>query len=163
MVRWLAWTLVTLLAVWTVGRLFGLERGYPLVPLMTFTPFVAAIAVLVAIGIAALRAWVPAVVAALLAMTLVGLVAPRALGGPSGAEGADGPTIAVLSVNLRRGGAEPDAVVALARRADFLSLQEIDAAAVDRLLQAGLDDAMPHSVLRYGPGFDGRPSSRACR
>jgi endonuclease/exonuclease/phosphatase (EEP) superfamily protein YafD len=154
-VRTLAWIVVTLVAVWTVARAFGLERGYPLTALITFTPYVVVVAVVVAGLLAALRQRLPALVTGVLALALLMMVAPRALGGPSGADGPDGRTIGVLSVNLRIGAAEPDAVVALARRADVLSLQEIDAASVARLRAAGLDEVMPHAVVRLGPGHDG--------
>jgi endonuclease/exonuclease/phosphatase family metal-dependent hydrolase len=67
----------------------------------------------------------------------------------------DGPTIGVLSVNLRKGGADPEEVVALARRADVLSLQEVDARALERLGAAGLGRVMPHRSIRLGEGWDG--------
>ena len=33
-----AWVPVAIIATWTVVRLTGAERGYPLFPLMAFTP-----------------------------------------------------------------------------------------------------------------------------
>ena len=40
-----AWGLAVPCAAWATMRLFGLERGFPLVPLVSFTPFVAVAAV----------------------------------------------------------------------------------------------------------------------
>ena len=85
-----AWLLVALCGGWVVVRLLGLERGYPLVPLVAFTPFVAGAAVVVVVVAAVLRQRGAAVVAAVLAVVLVGVVAPRALGGPSEPEGEPG-------------------------------------------------------------------------
>jgi hypothetical protein len=49
----IAWLLVALCGGWAALRLLGLERGFPLVPLVAFTPLAAAAAVVV-IAVAAL-------------------------------------------------------------------------------------------------------------
>ena len=99
-----AWTLVALAAGWVAARLLGLERGFPLVQLMAFTPF-AAVAAVVVIGVAALlRQRLAALVAAVLALALVVVVAPRALGGP---DDRDGTRLRVLSVNMHFGTGSP--------------------------------------------------------
>lgn len=84
-------------------------------------------------------------------------ILPRAVGGPTDAEGAQGPHLRVLTVNLRRGGADPAAMVALARdtRADVLALQEVDADAMAKLDAAGLGELLPHRVVRRGNSFHG--------
>jgi endonuclease/exonuclease/phosphatase (EEP) superfamily protein YafD len=130
-------------------RLFGLERGFPLVPLVAFTPFVAVAAAVVVAVAFVLRRRSPALLAAAAALVLAVLVAPRALGGPSEPEGAAGPELRVLTINLHFGEASAPAVVALARRlhADVLSVQELTPELVVRLNRAGLGELMPHFVL----------------
>jgi endonuclease/exonuclease/phosphatase (EEP) superfamily protein YafD len=141
-----AWLPVAPLAAWVAVRLLGLERGWLMVVLVAYTPLAVAGAVLVALAAAALRQWTAAAVAAMLGVVLVAVVAPRALGGPSAPEGEPGPTLRVLTANLRRGGAPPEAVVALVRRtrADVLSLQELRPETVDALDAAGLAELLPH-------------------
>jgi endonuclease/exonuclease/phosphatase (EEP) superfamily protein YafD len=152
-----AWTLVAGTAAWVVVRWLGLESGFPLVPLLAYTPLAAVGAVVAAIVIAAMRQWVAAVLAAILALMLVVAVVPRAFGGPTGAAGPPGPRLAIMSVNLRRAGADPDAVVALVRRmrVDVLTLQEVDGEIVRRLEAAGLRQLLTNRVVRLGPGTTG--------
>ena len=61
----IAWLLVLPCAAWVALRAFGLERGYPLVPLLSYTPLAVAGAATVA---ALMRGAAPAVVA--LALTV---------------------------------------------------------------------------------------------
>ena len=147
----IAWLLVALCAGWAALRLLGLERGYPLVPLVAYTPLVAAAAVVV-VGLAALlRQRGAALVAALLAVVLVVTVAPRALGGPSTPEGAAGPELRVLSANMH-GTGSAEALVALVRRsrADVLSVQELTPGLARRLEAAGLGELVPEQILEPG-------------
>ena len=135
-----AWTLVALAAGWVAVRLLGLERGFPLVQLMAFTPF-AAVAAVAVIGVAALlRQRLAALVAAVLALALVVVVAPRALGGPDDREG---PRLRVLSVNMHFGTGSPEALAALARRmrADVVSVQELRDGLESELEAAGFPPA----------------------
>jgi endonuclease/exonuclease/phosphatase (EEP) superfamily protein YafD len=150
-----AWMLVALCAGWAVLRLLGLERGYPLVPLVAFTPFVAAAAVAVVVVVALLRQRGAAVVATLLAVVLVGVVAPRALGGPSEPDGDAGPELRVLSVNMHYGSGSAEELVALARRkrADVLSVQELTSGLERDLEAAGIGELFPEQILQPGgPG-----------
>src|ERR671911_379299 len=98
--RVVVWLLVAPCAAWVVLRVLGLERGYPLVPLVAYTPFVAAGTVVVVVVAAVLR--------------------------QRGAAGA-GPALRVLSVNMHYGAGSPEQLVALVRRtrADVLSVQEL--------------------------------------
>jgi endonuclease/exonuclease/phosphatase (EEP) superfamily protein YafD len=148
----MAWLMVGLCAAWVVMRVLGLERGYPLVPLVAFTPFVAAGAVVVVVVAALLRQRGAAVVATVLAVVLVGTVAPRALGGPSEPEGARGPALRVLSANMGLGAGSPEQLVALARRtrADVLSVQELTPRLARELEAAGIGELMPEQVLEPG-------------
>jgi endonuclease/exonuclease/phosphatase (EEP) superfamily protein YafD len=143
--RVVAWVLVGLCAGWVVLRVLGLERGYPLVPLVAFTPFVAGAAVVLVVVAALLRQRT----AAVLAVVLVGMVAPRALGGPSEA---DGPELRVLSVNMHFGTGSVEELMALVRRKrpDVLSVQELTPPLARELEAAGLGELMPEQVLEPG-------------
>jgi endonuclease/exonuclease/phosphatase (EEP) superfamily protein YafD len=147
-----AWVLVGLCAGWVVLRLLGLERGYPLVPLVAFTPFAAAGAVAVVVVVALLRQRGAAVVATVLAVVLVATVAPRALGGPSEPEGAPGPALRVLSSNMHYGTGSAEQLVALVRRtrADVLSVQELTPRLARELETAGIGELLPEQVLEPG-------------
>jgi endonuclease/exonuclease/phosphatase (EEP) superfamily protein YafD len=144
-----AWVLVGLCGGWVVLRVLGLERGYPLVPLVAFTPFVAAAAVALVVVVALLRQRGAAVVATVLAVVLVGMVAPRALGGPSDA---DGPELRVLSVNMHYGTGSVAELMALVRRErpDVVSVQELTPPLARELEAAGLGELLPEQVLHPG-------------
>jgi endonuclease/exonuclease/phosphatase (EEP) superfamily protein YafD len=156
--RLVAWLLVAVCAAWVAVRLLGLERGFPLVPLVAFTPLAAAGAVVVVAVAALLRQRAAALVAAVLALALVAVVAPRAIGGPSEPEGAAGPQLRVLSVNMRFGAGSPDALVALVRekRPDVLSVQELTPSLARELDEAGLAELLPERAIDprpRGPGI----------
>ena len=144
-------------ALWAIGRAFGLERGYPLVALIAFTPYVAAASVLVLLAAVATRNRAAVVVAAIACAVLVGAVAPRLSGGEVGASPPGGPALRVATGNLMVAGASADDVVDLVRRerVDVLTLAEVDARAIRRLRAAGLDELLPNAVVRLGPGTSG--------
>ncbi|HWM12442.1 MAG TPA: endonuclease/exonuclease/phosphatase family protein [Solirubrobacteraceae bacterium] len=146
--RALAWLLVALCAAWVAIRLLGLERGFPLVPLVAFTPLAAAGALAVVVVVALLRELVPALVAAVLALALVATVVPRALGGPTEPDGRAGPALRVASANMHFGTGSADALVALVRREriDVLSVQELTPGLARRLDGAGLAELLPERV-----------------
>jgi endonuclease/exonuclease/phosphatase (EEP) superfamily protein YafD len=98
-----------------------------------------------------------AVVAALAALALAGVVAPRALGGPSDPEGDAGPTLRVLTANMHFGGGSATELVALVRstRADVLAVEELTPSLVRRLDAAGLGSLMPRYVLDAQGGGGG--------
>ena len=151
--RVVAWLLVLACAAWAAVRLLGLERGFPLVPLVAYTPLMAAAAVAVTAVVALLRQRAAAAVAALLAVVLVATVAPRALGGPTEPEGAAGPRLRVLSVNMHFGTGSPEALAALVRRTrpDVLSVQELTPELATALDAAGLAELLPERVIRPEP------------
>lgn len=136
-----AWALAAPAAAWAVMRLGGLERGYPLVQIAAFTPYAAAGAVVAALGAAALRQRLPAVVAALSALALVSVIAPRAIDRSTAPAG--GAPLRVLSANVYVGHVPARDIVALARRerADVVSVQELTPR-----LDAALARAFPHRV-----------------
>jgi endonuclease/exonuclease/phosphatase (EEP) superfamily protein YafD len=158
-----AWVLAAGCAGWAAMRAFGLEQGFPLVPLMSYTPFVVVGCGVVVLVALVLRHRGAALVAALAAVALAGMVAPRALGGPTDPEGEAGPPLRVLTVNMHLGAASAPALVELvrAKRPDVLSLQEVTPDLVRRLDAAGLGALMPHFVLE--PRADARGSALYAR
>ena len=151
-----AWALVAVHAVWLGVRLFGFELGYPLMPLLAYTPYVAATALVVAVVALVLRVRRAALVAVIVGAGLIALVAPRALGGPTVAQGGGGEPLRVMTFNLERGGADPEAIARLVARehVDVLSLQEVGVDAVTRL-DVALRDELPSSVTALGGGTHG--------
>ena len=145
----LAWLLAAVCVGWAAMRLLGLERGFPLVPLVAYTPFAAAAAVAVVAIAVLLRQRGAALVAGLVAIVLAVTIAPRALGGPTSPDGDPGPELRVLTANMGFGDGSAEALVALVRstRADVLSVQELTPELVRRLDTAGLGELMPHYVL----------------
>lgn len=142
------WAAVAPVALWALVRVFGLDRGFPLVALMAFTPYVAIAALLVA-GIAlALRNWAAAAVAGLATLCLALAVLPRAVG--DGTEAAAGrETLTVLSANIHYGTPDPETLVALVDRfrPDVLSVQEMIPRFARELRRAGLQRRLPNVIL----------------
>jgi endonuclease/exonuclease/phosphatase (EEP) superfamily protein YafD len=146
--HWLIWAAVVPIVIWTVIRLLGLERGYPLVAMMAFTPYVA-VAALLAAGVAiAFRNWAAAAVAGLAMVCLAAAILPRTIGSGT-AEAAGHETLTVLSTNIHHGTADPDAVVALVDRyhPDLLSVQELTPRFAAELRHAGIGNRLPNSML----------------
>ena len=153
----IAWVLVAVHAAWAVVRLFGLETGYPLMPLLAYTPYVAITALGAAVVAGLLRVRAAALLAVAVCGVLVTLIVPRALGGPTEAEGGAGATLRVMTLNLQRGKADPASIVALVarERVDALSLQEVDASALAALEAAGLRKTLNSAVTALGVGSHG--------
>jgi endonuclease/exonuclease/phosphatase (EEP) superfamily protein YafD len=160
--RWI-WAAAVPILIWTVVRLFGLERGYPGIALMAFTPYVG-IAALLVVGVAsALRNWAAATLAAIAMFCLAAVILPRAIGSettdPSGHE-----TLTVLSTNIHHGTADADAVVALVDRyhPDLLGVQELTPKFAAELKRAGIERRLPESMLLVHRSASGGASTRAC-
>jgi hypothetical protein len=141
-------TLATPWVAWAVVRLTGTERGFPLVPALTFTPY-AALTTVVPCGLA-LRAGSRAGAllaagagAALGAAVLGDRRRPRRTALPSGRR------LRVATVSLRLGLAPAGSVLELVRAndVDVLSVQELTPEAEQRLRAAGLGELLPHSVV----------------
>jgi endonuclease/exonuclease/phosphatase (EEP) superfamily protein YafD len=149
------WTAVAGVALWAVVRSFGLESGYPFVQLISFTPYVAALAVPVPLLALLSRRWAAAAVAALALAALAIAVLPRGFGsdGPVPA----GPTLRVLTANMEIGGADPAKLVALVRteRVDLLAIQEYTPEAERALDAAGLGGLLPYRSSHPLPGVGG--------
>jgi len=128
-------------------RGFGLDRGYPLVPVMAFTPYAVVAALLVAGVATALRNWAAAAVAALAMLCLGFAVLPRAIGdGTVEAKGRE--TLSVLSANIYVGKADPKTVVELVDRydVDLLGVQELTPKFARELRREGLGRRLPHAI-----------------
>jgi len=148
------WVATALCAGITVMRAFGLERGWFLSTVVAFTPYVAiASFLLIGLGIIARRCSA-AVVSAASAVSLVVLLAPLALGGP---DPGPGPTLHVLSSNMKIGAADPSAILSLARQhlTDVLSLDEYTPDAQAALVAAGIRTQFPYSAQTPLPGAFG--------
>jgi endonuclease/exonuclease/phosphatase (EEP) superfamily protein YafD len=142
--------------VWAIVRTFGLDSGRLMVPAISFTPYVAATAWVPIVAALALRSRTAALVGLAGALALVIAVAPRALAGPTPTN-AEGPTLHVLSANLRVGSGDPRTIMALAERydVDLVSLQEMPPSAVAALDAAGARSRFPYRVLDARPGAQG--------
>lgn len=145
---WLIWVAVAPVGLWTLVRVSGVESGFPLAPLMAFTPY-AAIAAFFVAGIAlALQNWAATLVAALATVSLAAVVLPRAVGAGT-VSSAGRETLTVVSTNIHHGTADPAAVIELVDRydADLLSVQELTPSFARKLSAAGLESRLPHAVL----------------
>jgi endonuclease/exonuclease/phosphatase (EEP) superfamily protein YafD len=151
----LCWLLAVALAVFGLTRLTGLQSGVLLVQLTSFTPYVAAGALAVAALAALGRRLVPAALAGVAAAVLIACVAPRALASPE--SGDAGVPLVVMSVNLRLGGADPQAVVDLVRaeHVDVLALQELTPESEQALLALGLGEELPYRESHPHVGASG--------
>jgi len=134
---------------WAAARLAGADRlrfaEAWAVPLLSFTPQVAAGAWVSAL---LLRRAGPAAAAAVAGAALTAAVGPRAV--PCRQPAAAGPVLRVLTANLLAGRAVAEVVVELACRthADVLFVQELTDGAAAGLQRAGLGDLLPHWVTQ---------------
>jgi endonuclease/exonuclease/phosphatase (EEP) superfamily protein YafD len=143
--RWqslLASLLVVPVAAWALTRTFGLERGFPAVAVMAFTPFAVPAALGAGLLAAALRVRVAALVGVASAVVLAAAVAPRVFS-DAGTPLHHRPPLTVMTVNAAAGDASPAAIAAMAARrgVDVVSVQELTPA---------LADALPGSLGRVG-------------
>lgn len=140
--------------VWTAVRLCGVERGF-LVQLISFTPYLAAWAVVPVAVALVLRRRPAAVIAGLVALTMGVVVAPRAL--PADPPTAGGPMVRVLTANLLAGTADATNLVRLVRDhgVDVLALQEFTPSAKDELHRLGLGDLLPYRLVATEVGPTG--------
>jgi hypothetical protein len=141
---------------WAALRLTGTERGFPLVPAMSFTPYAAAGSVLpLALSVRA-RSVTGAMLSAGAGAALAAAVLAR--GGRARRRPVpDGPRIRVATVSLRRGLVPAGPVLDLVRRhdVDVLAVQELTADAEAALRAAGIDDLLPCAhVIPARPGAD---------
>ena len=137
---------------WAAARLAGADRlrcaEAWAVPLLSFTPQVAAGAWVSALLLGSAG---PAAAAAVAGAALTAAVGPRAV--PYRQPPAAGPVLRVLTANLLAGRAVAEAVVELAchMHADVLFVQELTDDAAARLERAGLGDLLPYRVTQPMP------------
>jgi endonuclease/exonuclease/phosphatase (EEP) superfamily protein YafD len=144
------------LVAWTLVRAFGLEHGWPLVPLLAFTPHVALFALLVA-GVAGWRRWwAGAAVTGACAALLLALLAPRAIPDRAPA-GAPGVRVRVLAANVAGNDLAAERMIAAVRRwdVDVFSVVELPPQVVIAYGRAGADALFPSRALQPRPGFKG--------
>jgi endonuclease/exonuclease/phosphatase (EEP) superfamily protein YafD len=150
--RRMEWAVAGALAGWAAARLAGADRlrfaEAWAVPLLSFTPQVAAGAWVSAL---LLRGAGPAAAAAVAGAALTAAVGPRAV--PCRQPAAAGPVLRVLTANLLAGRAVAEVVVELAARthADVLFVQELTDDAEAGLRRAGLGDLLPYRVTQQIP------------
>ena len=142
--------------LWGLVRIFGFEWGQPLIALLTFTPYVAIVALVAGVVAVALRAWVEAAVAVAALGLLVLALAPRASGGPDPQFTSDA-AISVLAFNMHLGDADAAEVVALVEEfdVDVACLSELTPDAVRRLDAAGIQKLLPETHLTPAGGAYG--------
>src|SRR5690349_18517566 len=102
--------------VWALLRTLGIELPFPLVALVSFTPYAALSSPLPVLVALALRQWRVAVLAGVAAGLLGVAVVPRAVAGPR--PDASGPRLVVMTSNLWLGSADVKAVLRIAREHD---------------------------------------------
>src|SRR5215218_8405270 len=138
---------------WAALRLTGSERGFPLVPAMSFTPYAAASAVLPLALAGRERSVAGAVLSGGAGLALAAAVLARGGGHPGATAG--GARLRVATLSLRRGLVHTGPVLDLVRRhdVDVLAVQELTPRAEAALRAAGLDRLLPHShVVPARPG-----------
>ncbi len=147
----IAWTLAIPLLAWMLIRIGGLERGWPLVQVIAFTPYALALSLLALLAVVLLRRWVPALLLAITCLGFILAVGPRGFGGPDGT--GHGQTVRILALNLHRGLADPGELMVLARSrdADLVVLTEVTSGSLKKLAGAGLERLYPESVVASAP------------
>ncbi|KAB2344141.1 endonuclease/exonuclease/phosphatase family protein [Actinomadura rudentiformis] len=159
--RWRVWVGAILWAAvvpfggWAGLRASGWEPAFLWKQLVAFTPYVAALSLIVLVATLVLRQWWTCLVAMVAVGVLASAVIPRMV--PDGNPAVAGPRMRVLAANLMAGSAPAEVLVSLARRErpDVLALQEVTPEAVVALDEAGLEPLLPHRVLRPRPGVTG--------
>jgi endonuclease/exonuclease/phosphatase (EEP) superfamily protein YafD len=138
----------------TVMRVFGLEGTWYLNTFVAFTPYVTLLSAVPLIFALLLRRWRAVTVALLTSLALITLFLPRAIGSP---DPGHGPTLRVMSSNMKIGAADPNAIVALVRahHIDLLAVEEFTPDAEDRLAAAGLTTLLPFTATTPIDGATG--------
>jgi endonuclease/exonuclease/phosphatase (EEP) superfamily protein YafD len=150
------WGLAGALVAWTLIRVLGLDPGWPVVPLLAFTPYAALAGLVLAVvwGLHGRRGF--ALVAAACAAALIAVIAPRELPDRAGA-GARGVRVRVLAANVAGNAAAPHSVLEDMRAwdVDVFSIVELSPAVAASYERAGIDRMLPHHELSPRPGFSG--------
>lgn len=127
-------------------RLTGTERGFPLVPALSFVPYGAATAVLPLAAAVRAGSRTGVLLSGAAGAALAGAVLSRA-GGRVAAPQGDGDLLRVATVSLRRGLVRAHPVIDLVRQhdVDVLAVAELTPDAEKALRAAGIDELLPHA------------------
>ena len=133
----------------------GWETGFPLVPLLAYTPYITGAAVLTAVLAGALRRWIPLAALTLAAAVLAAAVLPRTV--PDTRTPPQGTPLRVATLNTHFGHTPAENIVDLVReqKPDVLALQEVTPELTADLSTAGLDDLLPYTVDHSAPAAAG--------
>src|SRR4051812_30368075 len=156
LLRAVRWGLAGVLVAWTLLRLLGLDRGWPIVPVLAFTPWVAALGLAGAGAAALFGRRLFALLAGACALALVVAIAPR-LGPNRAPDEAKGVRLRVLAANVAGEERAGPAIVSLARRlrVDVLAAAELTPQVADAYDAAGIARLLPYRSLNPQPAFFG--------
>ncbi|SIO87343.1 endonuclease/exonuclease/phosphatase family protein [Nocardiopsis sp. JB363] len=141
--------------MYALTRALGLERGFPLVPLLAYAPLVLSASPVALVAALLLRRWWSAAAVLIAGVLLATAVLPRAF--EDGVMTPEGPTLRLLTLNVYFGEVSPEHIVDLVREheVELLTLQEATPELSAGLNEAGLGDLLPHTVDRSAPGAGG--------
>ncbi len=156
LLRAVRWGLAGVLVAWTLLRLLGLDLGWPVVPLLAFTPWVAAVAAVGAVAAALFGRRLFALLVAACAVVLIVALAPRVVPNRAPAD-AKGVRLRVLAANVAGNEREGPAIVSLARRlrVDVLAVAELTREVANAYADAGIAKLLPYWSLNPQPAFFG--------
>ena len=151
----ICWTLAGLFMLWAMMRIGGLERGFPLVQLVAYTPYVLVLSLFALLLVVLCRRWLAAGFLLLAVAGLALAVLPREIGHPEQVPG--GQPVRILTLNLGVGWADARQVAELARvrDIDLVAVQELTPEAASELDQAGFTVDYPHRILQPEAGATG--------
>jgi endonuclease/exonuclease/phosphatase (EEP) superfamily protein YafD len=150
-----AWSVAVPVALWALIRTFGLESGYPLVPLISYTPYVTATSLVALAACLLLRRWAAAVVAGVAALALVSAIAPRMIG--SDYSNSEGVRLTVMTANVYKGQGDPEQLLAYVRErdVDVLAVQELTPMFVEAFEREGIGGELRFTALAPREGVTG--------
>lgn len=136
-------------------RVFSLDRFWPLVTLVSFSPLYL-VAALIPLAVALLlRAKFVAVGVTVMAVVLALLVLPRAVGQEQ--PEARGQAVTLMTANLLAGSSATDGIERIVEQndVDVLAMQEVDAEAWEILKERGLTKQLPYVINDVREGVAG--------
>lgn len=141
--------------VYALTRVLGLERGFPLVPLLAYAPLVLSASPVALVAALLLRRWWSAAAVLISGVLLATAVLPRAF--EDGALTPEGPTLRLLTLNVSYSEVSPEHIVDLVHEheVELLTLQEVTPELSAGLNEAGLGDLLPHAVDHSAPSASG--------
>lgn len=162
-----SWAVAACFAAWAAVRMLGVQWGTPVIQLIAYTPQVTAAAAVTAVVFLLMKRRIAAVATLVAAVALGSTVVPRMFGDAD--DEPRGPTLRVLTLNLRVGAVPAKDVVALVRKVhpDLVAFQEYTPPGALALEAAGIAKLLPYKSA-HARGFalgsaiySTRPLSRA--